>query len=105
MRAVFTGGFKIFLISFQTSEQFLQRYDQQSKNGTELYVPFVFDAVWLIALTLNNSIKPIQMKLNKSLENFTYKDSDMAQVFSETLQKLRFRGITVTVLFLTAFSQ
>lgn len=99
-QAVFTRVFKIFFISFQTSEQFLQRYDQPSKNGTELYVPFVFDAVWLIALTLNNSIKPIQMKLNKSLENFTYKDSDMAQMFSETLQKLRFQGITVIVFFI-----
>lgn len=86
-------------ISGLTSEQFLQRYDQPSKNGTELYVPFVFDAVWLIALTLNNSIKPIQAQLNKSLENFTYKDSDMAQMFSETLQKLRYRGITGTLSF------
>lgn len=95
--AVFTCGFTFSFISFQTSEQFLQLYDKPSKNGTDLYVPFVFDAVWLIALTLNKSINPIQMKLNKSLENFTYKDSDMAQIFTETLQKLRFRGITVIV--------
>ena len=51
--------------------------------------------MWLIALTLNNSLHEIYTKLNRSLENFNYKDSAMVEVLKNTLRKLEFRGVTV----------
>ncbi|XP_068718717.1 gamma-aminobutyric acid type B receptor subunit 2-like isoform X2 [Montipora capricornis] len=86
-------------LSGLTSEQFLKLYDKQSENRTSIYVPFAFDAMWTIALTLNNSIHPIRIKFNRSLENFNYKESGMVQTFIETLQRLQFSGITGTVKF------
>lgn len=77
---------------FQTSEDFLQTY---VTNNSDLYVPFVFDSVWTIALTLNNSIHQIKTTLNKSLTDFTYKDSSMVQILKKTLENLKFQGITV----------
>ena len=85
------------LISVQTSEQFLQSYDKPTKNRTNLFVPFAFDSVWVLALTLNNSINKVRTKLNRSLEDFNYRDSDMVQSFRETLEKLEFQGITVSI--------
>ena len=83
----------------QNSEEFLQIYDKPSKNRTDLYVPFAFDSVWMIALTLNNSIQQIHTELNRSLEDFNYKDSDMAQILKKTLENLEFQGITVFFIF------
>ena len=83
----------------QNSEEFLQIYDKPSKNKTDLYVPFAFDSVWMIALTLNNSIQQIHTELNRSLEDFNYKDSDMAQILKKTLESLEFQGITVFFIF------
>lgn len=77
---------------FQTSEDFLQTY---VTNNSDLYVPYVFDSVWTIALTLNNSMHQIKTTLNKSLTDFTYKDSSMAQILKKTLENLKFQGITV----------
>lgn len=77
---------------FQTSKDFLQTY---VTNNSDLYVPFVFDSVWTIALTLNNSIHQIKTTLNKSLTDFTYKDSSMVQILKKRLENLKFQGITV----------
>ena len=77
---------------YQTSEVFLNTY---VKNSSDLYVPFVFDAMWTIALTLNNSMHEIKTTLNKSLADFTHKDSSMVQTLKKTLENVNFQGITV----------
>ena len=69
------------------------------KNTSDLYVPFVFDAMWTIALTLNNSMHEIKTTLNKSLADFTYKDSSMVQILKKTLENVNFQGITVKSFF------
>lgn len=51
--------------------------------------------MWTIALTLNKSMSEIRKTLNRSLEDFTYQDSRMAQIFKQTLKNLEFQGITV----------
>ena len=61
-------------------------------------LPFAnaIDAVWAIALALNNSIGPIRENLNSSLEEFTYKDGrNMTHIIYEELKKLKFYGTTV----------
>ena len=67
------------------------------KNTSDLYVPFVFDTMWTIALTLNNSMHEIKTTLNKSLADFTYKDSSMVQILKKTLENVNFQGITVKI--------
>ena len=84
-------------VYLQTSEEFLQTYVKPSKNNSDLYVPFVFDSVWTIALTLNNSMHQINTTLNRSLADFTYKDSSMAKILKQTLENLEFQGITVKI--------
>lgn len=61
-------------------------------------MPFVFDALWTIALTLNNSMHEIKTALNKSLADFTYEDSSMVQILKKTLENVHFQGITVKAL-------
>lgn len=79
---------------YQTSEEFLEAY---VKNNSDPYVSFVFDAMWTIALTLNNSMHEIKSTLNKSLLDFTYKDSSMVQILKKTLENVNFQGITVKI--------
>ncbi|KAL9973235.1 hypothetical protein ACROYT_G019659 [Oculina patagonica] len=88
---------KLPTVSGMTSEEFLQTH--VSQNNSDLYVPFVFDSVWTIALTLNNSMQQIKTTMNKSLADFTYKDSSMVQILKRTLEKLEFQGITGTIKF------
>ena len=87
--------YKTIFFTLQTSEKFLQTHVKPSGNNTDLYVPFVFDSMWTIALTLNKSMSEIRKTLNRSLEDFTYQDSGMAQIFKQTLKNLEFQGITV----------
>ena len=40
-------------------------------------------------------MQQIRTTLNKSLADFTYKDSSMVQILKQTLENLEFQGITV----------
>lgn len=40
-------------------------------------------------------MQQIKTTMNKSLADFTYKDSSMVQILKRTLEKLEFQGITV----------
>ncbi|XP_077992061.1 gamma-aminobutyric acid type B receptor subunit 2-like [Glandiceps talaboti] len=51
-----------------------------------------FDAVWAIALALNSSIQALPQ--NKTLENFTYQDTEMAEIFKDQLTKTHFTGVS-----------
>ncbi len=57
------------------------------------YAPLTYDAVWSLALALNNSIPHLDP--GSTLENFTYEDSRMTGIFMEQMYKLDFAGMTV----------
>ena len=51
-----------------------------------------------MAIALNKSEKVLVSK-NKSLANFTYDDSEMAQLFKNSLSEVAFRGFSVREIF------
>ena len=73
--------------------------------GNNLYTwnargPYAYDAMWAIGLTLNKSVEMLKTKTlsdvrTRRLEDFTYDDSDMANMFLDILKDIRFDGISV----------
>ena len=87
---------------FQTYGELKEMYDQYLNASGKKYeenLPFAnaIDAVWAIALAINNSIVPVREKLNKTLEDFTYKDGrGITDIIYEEMKKLNFYGTTVS---------
>ena len=77
-------------------------YDQYLNDIGKKYkdnLPFAnaIDAMWAIALAINNSIVPVREKLNNTLEEFTYKDGrGITDIMYEEMKKLNFYGTTVS---------
>ena len=61
------------------------------------YSGFAHDAIVAIALALNTSAE-ILARRNKTLDEFTYKDAEMAQIFNRSLLKVKFQGFSVKAL-------
>ncbi|XP_064600252.1 gamma-aminobutyric acid type B receptor subunit 2-like [Liolophura sinensis] len=60
--------------------------------------PHAYDAAWAIALALNYSIERL-VPLGKRLEDFTYSDFAMGQIFREGLEEIQFAGASGPVAF------
>ncbi|XP_002736691.1 gamma-aminobutyric acid type B receptor subunit 1-like [Saccoglossus kowalevskii] len=63
---------------------------------------YCYDAVWSIALTLNQSIDILQNDANttnRRLEDFHYEDNSMRKVFMDVLENLNFEGVSGPVSF------
>ena len=58
------------------------------------YAGFGYDAIWAIALALNNSIQELQIH-GKILTDFNYNDSKMGNIFLDQMKQIEFEGITV----------
>ncbi|CAH1794093.1 unnamed protein product, partial [Owenia fusiformis] len=67
-------------------------------RSTSPWSPLSFDAMWTIALTLNNSITRLAER-NRSLETFSYQDNVTSSVFFQEMRKLEFIGVTGPVMF------
>ena len=85
----------------QNVEQFKQDLDAKSTLGTvKTDVPlgfgYVYDAVWTIALALNSSISILKERGLGRLEDFTYENVEIAEVFTEAVANVLFQGITVS---------
>jgi len=63
-------------------------------NELGFYSGFAFDAVIAMALALNKSAEVLASR-NKSLDEFTYKDKEMAQIFKGALSSVKFLGFSV----------
>ena len=64
---------------------------------------YVYDAVWMIALTLNQSIADLEDRLNLTLNDFSY-DPDsynITKIFIERMSNLTFCGVSVSKVFLS----
>ena len=76
--------------------EFLESYNRLlPSNQQDIYAAFAYDAVYAIALALNKSETDLMMH-NKTLQDFTYNDVQMAQIFRANMQNLLFEGITVS---------
>ena len=62
-----------------------------------LSIGYVYDAVWTIALALNSSISILEERGLGRLEDFTYESVEMADVFTEAVANVAFKGISVSV--------
>ena len=85
----------------QNVEQFKQDLDAKSILGTvKTDVPlgfvYVYDAAWTIALALNSSISILEERGLGRLEDFTYENVEIAEVFTEAVASVSFQGITVS---------
>ncbi|XP_077991244.1 gamma-aminobutyric acid type B receptor subunit 1-like [Glandiceps talaboti] len=63
---------------------------------------YCYDAVWSVALTLNESMETLKTAPNltsRRLEDFAYSDEKMKQVFIDTLNTLHFDGVSGPVSF------
>lgn len=79
-------------------------YRLWKNNVQELgfYSGFAYDAVVAMALALNKSVQTLAA-MNKTLDQFTYNDTKMAQIFKDSLLKVKFQGFSVNTVFFLAF--
>ncbi|CAH3175080.1 unnamed protein product [Porites lobata] len=79
-----------------------QEYAIKFKNLTGIIArhesSFAYDAAWAIALVLNASAQRLAER-GKALENFTYADEEMADLFEEIFHNTSFLGVTGPVSF------
>ncbi|KAJ8044401.1 Gamma-aminobutyric acid type B receptor subunit 1 [Holothuria leucospilota] len=84
---------------FQTPQEFLDEIKKrllwpQYRNYTiNNYISYSYDAVWTIALMLNRSSKLLkERRFGKRLEDFSYTDDDMRNLFFEEMATTDFFG-------------
>ncbi|XP_022091351.1 uncharacterized protein LOC110979652 isoform X2 [Acanthaster planci] len=57
--------------------------------------PYGYDAVWAIALALNKSVEVLKSeRYGRRLEDFTYDDREMAELFFKLLNETEFTGVS-----------
>ena len=64
----------------------------QIQNSPYSNAPLTFDAVWSLALAMNNSMAIIEEQLNETLADYTYGNLNATAIISQQLQKLNFAG-------------
>ena len=65
------------------------------------YAFFGYDATWAIALMLNKSQERLKQKMfedgeKRGLEDFTYRDLEMSQIFFDAMAETNFKGMSVS---------
>ncbi|XP_070555926.1 gamma-aminobutyric acid type B receptor subunit 2-like [Ptychodera flava] len=73
-----------------------------SETAADAMGAYCYDAVWSIAATLNKSMEVLQNHpnmTNRSLEDFTYGDTVMRDIFTDILDELEFDGVSGPVSF------
>ena len=78
-----------------TYAEYLICYDQKLREGNEFdeYANAYYDAVWAMALSLNNSLVWFK-EHNTSLSDYNYKNADATEEIRGQLLGLNFNGIT-----------
>ena len=65
------------------------------ENDIFLDIDYVYDAAWTIALALNSSISILEERGLGRLEDFTYENVEIADVFTQAVLNTTFQGISV----------
>ena len=59
------------------------------------YYPFAYDAIYAMAFAMNDTENRL-INTNKSLADFQYNDTGMAKMLKESMDNVRFHGLTVS---------
>ena len=99
----------VFILCFlkkptREQEDFLANqnaYDIISMNIKRIY----YDGIMLMALALNQSIEDLKHLIPpKRLEDFSYQDTKMVEVFNENVRHMEFTGISVSTYYVCHLS-
>ncbi|XP_070534990.1 gamma-aminobutyric acid type B receptor subunit 2-like [Ptychodera flava] len=92
-------------VSNRTTSQFLEEYSNYVGGNVESLsgyqeAPYGYDSVWTIALMLQQAEQRLQsMSPAKSLADFNYNDTEMAEMFFRIMSHTNFEGVSGPVLF------
>lgn len=96
-----------FINFYQTPTEFVREMERRlewPRYGTftfNNYVGYAYDAIWTIGLMLNRTVGMLKETNNiKRLEDFTYIDNEMYQLFFDGLAATDFFGATVNYILL-----
>ncbi|EDV28649.1 uncharacterized protein TRIADDRAFT_51773 [Trichoplax adhaerens] len=99
---------KLPTVSGLTPGEWIQDYDiyrQQPQFheflGGKKFAGFTYDATWVIALALNNSMQRL-VENNKTLEEFDYNDKVYLDIFRSEMAKTKIDGVTGPIAFTEA---
>ena len=90
-----------------TQNQFKRRYNRMINNynhmrnssiKASLWATFYFDAVWAMALSLNNSIRELQRQ-GLELAEFRYGQNEVAEIVQKQILQLTFDGVSGSIAF------
>lgn len=86
-------------------EQYLQKIDEYNAQSSEentiapsFWVASYYDAVWALALALNNSLEELRLS-NLSLAGYHYGQSDITRIIKGALLNLSFHGLSGLISF------
>lgn len=85
----------------ELSEEYKTELAKSPYREPSRHAAFAYDAVWTIALTLNQSISALKKQnetRNMSLEDFDYTNTAMRKTFMKTAKGISFQGMSVSVL-------
>ncbi|KAK2172393.1 hypothetical protein NP493_966g00017 [Ridgeia piscesae] len=90
-------------ISGKTYDQFATEYSNRTGYSNKTgygEAPYGYDSVWAIASMLNRSQQEMELNVwNRSLENFSYQDTEMANLFLRVMNSTQFQGVSGPVMF------
>ena len=90
------------MLNIQTSADYVKRLEERltwpryRDYDWNLLAPYGYDAAWAIALMLNQTAQTLSDNTARRLEDFNYDDSELAQMFFDTLNDTYFIGVTVS---------
>ncbi|XP_073256267.1 gamma-aminobutyric acid type B receptor subunit 2-like [Porites lutea] len=85
-------------VSGWTAQEYAIKFKNLTGTNARHEASFAYDAAWAIALVLNASAQRLAER-GKALENFTYADEEMADLFEEIFHNTSFLGVTGPVSF------
>lgn len=95
---------------FQTIQELTEEYKTELAKSPykepSRHAAFAYDAVWTIALTLNQSISALKQQnetRNMSLEDFDYTNIAMRNTFMKIAKGISFQGMSVSEVFYFTF--
>lgn len=99
----------IFQTIQELSEEYKTELAKSPYNNKEpsRHAAFAYDAVWTIALTLNQSISVLKQQnetRNMSLEDFDYTNVAMRNTFMKIAKGISFQGMSVSEVIHITFS-
>ncbi|XP_077990412.1 gamma-aminobutyric acid type B receptor subunit 2-like [Glandiceps talaboti] len=93
-------GDDLITVSGLTGNEFLEHYENLTASlgyPTSIYSALAYDSMWTIALALNKSMQILPG--NRHLEDFSYEDSEIADVIARAMNDLEFEGISGPVIY------